>query len=114
MKCERCTDEACVSVVFVEQHGWDRDTEVYMCEECYYMYSRLYKTRATDLEEDNVEEYVEECIKEEKSSVPDFGNDTCFCSFCENFVPEERYLSDRCKKCHDRMWAELEEENNSE
>lgn len=44
-------------------------------------------------------------------SCPDFGDATCFCDMCENFVVPEAYMSDRCKKCHDRIWAELEGEN---
>ena len=44
--CSRCNAFAqCLHVVFVVQWGWDEDTMMPMCAECYELYRRLYVTR---------------------------------------------------------------------
>ena len=58
-RCRRCEILAdCLSVVFVVQHGFDDETTYELCEDCYTLYSSLYRTRVEDEEYD--EEYDED------------------------------------------------------
>ena len=51
-RCRRCECLAdCLSVVFVEQHGFDEDTTMDLCTTCYDLYSRLYITHLEGDEE---------------------------------------------------------------
>ena len=41
----------------------------------------------------------------------DHDHDGNFCTFCECFVPDTRWAGDRCRLCSDRIWAELQAED---
>jgi len=63
-RCEEITE--CLVVTFIEQHGFDDETTYELCEDCYTLYSSLYRTRLED------EEYDETPIEtDEDPSPPD-------------------------------------------
>ena len=43
--CRRCEElTECLLVTFIEQHGFDYETTLPLCEDCYDMYRQLYIT----------------------------------------------------------------------
>jgi len=82
--CERCEQPLPVSKYRLT---FDDETKTFMlCYDCHENYKHT----------DAVEE--------------EYGPPTNFCDFCELFYYDNEMTFDRCKKCHDRILAELQAE----
>jgi hypothetical protein len=77
-----------------------------LCYDCHENYKHA------DAEEEDDDECREETaeFKMIREASQYENQPTNFCCFCELFYYDTEFMSDRCKKCHDRMWAELQAE----
>lgn len=80
------------------------------CEKCGSVEHNGLQQICDNTEDQDVLNVCDKCYKDAEEK-KEYEHPTNFCSFCELFYYDKEFMSDRCKRCHDRIWAELEEEN---
>ena len=113
-----CDNTEDMNVLNVCDDCYDKASKPTCCDRC-EQHVPVCKYRLTFADETKTFTLCHECHDnykhadaEEEEEASRYENPpTNFCCFCELFYYDDEFLSDRCKKCSDRMWAELEEEN---